>query len=71
MLAAKPPRHLQALQGSASFASVPAADLARQHFEWAQELESVVPWLNLLIELMKEKVSSGSRCHARIRSKLI
>ncbi|CAE7611506.1 APUM5 [Symbiodinium sp. CCMP2592] len=27
--------------GSTSFTSVPAADLARQHFEWAQELESV------------------------------
>lgn len=27
-----------------SFASVAAADLARQHLEWAQELESVDPW---------------------------
>ena len=27
-----------------SFTSVAAADLARQHLEWAQELESVDPW---------------------------
>ena len=34
--------------GSTSFTSVPAADLARQHFEWAQELESVEPWLEYM-----------------------
>jgi len=33
--------HRAAVPGAASFPSVPAADLARQHFEWAQELESV------------------------------
>ena len=38
-----------------TFASVPAVDLARQHLEWAQELESVAPCLQqpaLLISLL-------------------